>query len=43
MPFSGLASSKLKFVSKNSRVGYVCIEESFDTIFNIDHGGGCWL
>ena len=38
-PFAGLAPSKLKIVPKNSRVGYVCIEESFDTIFNM----GCGL
>ena len=37
MPFSGLAPSKLK---KKIRVGYVYIEESFDTIFNMGYGGG---
>ena len=32
-PFSGLAASKLKiFPKKNSRVGYVFIEESFDPV-----------
>ena len=35
MPFSWLAPSKLK-----KKVGYVCIEESFDTIFNKGYGGG---
>ena len=28
------------FSKKNSRIGYVCIEKSFDTIFNI---GGGWM
>ena len=27
-------------MSKKSRVGYVYIEESFDTIFNMDYEGG---
>ena len=40
MPFSGLAPSKLKMFSKKLRVGYVFIEESFDTIFNMGYGGG---
>ena len=40
MPFSGLASSKLKKCQTNLRVGYVYIEESFDTIFNMGYGGG---
>ena len=39
MPFSGLAPSKLTFFQKNLRVGYVYIEESFDTIFNMGYGG----
>ena len=38
---NALAPSKLKF-KKNSRVGYVCIEESFDTIFNMGYGLGKW-
>ena len=25
---------------KNSRVGFVCIEKSFDTIFNMGYGSG---
>ena len=33
------SSLKLKFFQKISRVGYVCIEESFDTIFNMACGG----
>ena len=33
--FSGLAPSKLKIFSKKLRVGYVYIEESFDTLFNM--------
>ena len=32
-PFSGLAPSKLKLFSKKIKVGYMYIEESFDTIF----------
>ena len=39
MPFSGLAPSKLKMFSTKIRVGYVYIEESFDTIFNMGYGG----
>ena len=39
MPFSGLAPSRLKFFQKEIRVGYVYIEESFDTIFNMGYGG----
>ena len=39
MPFSGLAPSKLKIVKKKIRVGYVYIEESFDTIFNMGNRG----
>ena len=39
MPFSGLAPSKLKFFSKKLRVGFVYIEESFDSIFNMGYGG----
>ena len=27
-----------KYFQQISRVGYVCIEESFDTIFNMDYG-----
>ena len=38
MPFSGLASSKQIFFKL--RVGYVYIEESFDTIVNMGYGGG---
>ena len=37
-PFSGLAPAKLK-IKKKSGVGYVCIEESFNTIFNMGYGG----
>ena len=33
--FSGLAPSKLKIFQQKLRVGYVYIEESFDTIFNM--------
>ena len=36
MPFS---PSKLKKISKKLRVGYVYIEESFDTIFNMGYMG----
>ena len=32
MPFSGLSPSKLKIFQQKLRVGFVCIEESFDTI-----------
>ena len=39
MPFSGPAPSKQKFFKKKLRVGYVYIEESFDTIFNMGYGG----
>ena len=39
MPFTGLAPSKLKNVQTNLRVGYVYIEESFDTIFNMGYRG----
>ena len=39
-PFSGLGPLKLKFFQQNLRVGYVYIEESFDTIFNMGYGGG---
>ena len=35
----GLAPSKLKILKKKMRVGYVYIEESFGTIFNIGYGG----
>ena len=28
------------FSKKKSRVGYVCIEESFDTLFNMGYGSG---
>ena len=28
------------FFQKKSREGYVCIEESFDTIYNMGYGGG---
>ena len=38
MPLSGLASSKLKFVQQKLRVGHVYINESLDTIFNMDFG-----
>ena len=41
MPFSGLAPSKLN-IKKKIRVGYVYIEESFDTIFNMGYGGGAY-
>ena len=34
-PFSSLAPSNLKIFQKISRVGYVCIEESFETTFNM--------
>ena len=37
MPFSGLAPSKLK-IKKKIRVGYVYIEESFDTIYIMGYG-----
>ena len=37
MPFSGLAASKLK-LKKKIRVGYVYIEESFDTTFTMGYG-----
>ena len=40
MPFSGQAPSKQNFFQQKSRVGYVYIEESFDTIFNMGYGGG---
>ena len=40
MPFSGLAPSKMNIFPKNSRVGYVCIEESFGTIFDMGYGTG---
>ena len=39
MPFSGLATPKRKFFQNKLRVGYVYIEDSFDTIFNISYGG----
>ena len=39
MPFSGLAPSKLKyFFQTKLRVGYVYIEESLDTNFNMVYG-----
>ena len=38
MPVSGLAPSKLK-IKKKIRVGYVYIEESFDTINSMGYGG----
>ena len=37
---SDLAPSKKTFSKKKLSVGYVYIEESFDTIFNMDYGGG---
>ena len=37
---TALEPSKLNFFQKMSRVGYVCIEESFDTIFKIGWGWG---
>ena len=40
MLFSGLAPSKLIFFQKQIRVGYVYIEVSFVTIFNMSYGGG---
>ena len=40
MPFSGLATSKLKiYLKKKIRVSCVYIKESFDTIFNMGYGG----
>ena len=39
-PFVGLAPLKLKFLSKEIKGGYVYIEESFDTIFNMGYGSG---
>ena len=38
--FSGLALKTENFVKKKLRVDYVCIYESFDTIFNIGYGSG---
>ena len=38
LPFVGLAPLKLKFLSKEIKGGYVYIEESFDTIFNMGYG-----
>ena len=38
MPFSDLAPSKRKKLSTKLRVGYVFIEESFDTIFDMGYG-----
>ena len=38
MPLSGLSTSKLKFFQQKLRVGYVYINESIDTIFNMDFG-----
>ena len=40
MPFSGLAPSKRIFFQQKLRVGYVCIEESFDTIFDMGYWEG---
>ena len=40
--FLGLAPSKLTFKKKKWRVGYVYIEDSFDTIFNMGYGGGAY-
>ena len=37
MPFSGLASQNWKLFKKKLRVGYVYIEESFETM---DYGSG---
>ena len=36
----GPSPSKLKNFPKKSMVGYVRIEEPFDTIFNMGYGGG---
>ena len=41
MPFSGLTPLKLK--KEKIRVGYVYIEESYDTIFNMGYGGGGYI
>ena len=38
MPLSGLAPPKLKFFQQKLRVGHVYINESLDTIFNMDFG-----
>ena len=38
MPYSGLETSKLKIFQQNLRVGYMYIEELFDTIFNMGYG-----
>ena len=38
MPFSGLTPSK-RIIFFKLRVGYMCIEESFDTFFNMSY---CW-
>ena len=38
-PFSALAPSKL-ILLKKLRIGYVYIEETFDTIFNMGYGPG---
>ena len=40
MPLSGLAPSKPNFFQKKLKIGYVYINESFDTIFNMDFGPG---
>ena len=40
MPLSGLAPLKPNFCQKKIKVGYVYINESFDTIFNMDFGPG---
>ena len=37
MEVSGLTPSKLKFCQQKLRVGYVYIEESVDTIFNMGY------
>ena len=38
VPFSGLEI----FPTKNSRVGSMCIKESFDTLLNMGYGGGAY-
>ena len=37
---NALAPTNRKFFNEISRVSYVCIEESFDTIFNMGYGSG---
>ena len=40
MTFSGLYTENWSFFHKNLRIGYVCIEELFDIIFNMGYGEG---